>query len=209
MQLCNATSTSVRFWCTTAVACTITTHTSRATSFFSPRSSESKKIMGKSNRRSRPAHVNGGGGGFSVSGCAPTGGFRARAFRLWLWRALPVILIALMLMLILGSYLCNYPGISNSPKHGADLLRDKVNTIVCKIQGFVSSVTLPNYNPVHAVLMLFRVMIICWIQNRNTPYMRSQSIVGQHTHSFTHLRRIQGKPPCSPKATFNDLINKQ
>lgn len=89
--------------------------------------------MAKSGRRSRSAQVNGGGGGggaaggVSVSGCAPTGRFRARAFRLWLWRALPVILILMMLVLILGSYLCSYPGITDSPKHSADLLKDKVN----------------------------------------------------------------------------------
>ncbi|XP_026769661.3 glutaminyl-peptide cyclotransferase-like a [Pangasianodon hypophthalmus] len=84
--------------------------------------------MAKSGRRSRAAQVNGGAGaagGVSMSGCAPTGAFRARAFRLWLWRALPLILILLMLMLILGSYLCSYPGITDSPKHSADLLKDK------------------------------------------------------------------------------------
>ncbi|XP_060779376.1 glutaminyl-peptide cyclotransferase-like a isoform X3 [Neoarius graeffei] len=81
--------------------------------------------MAKSSRRSR-----GSGqvtGGVSVSSCAPTGAFRARAFQLWLWRwrALPLILILLMLMLILGSYWCSYPGISDIPKHSADLLQDK------------------------------------------------------------------------------------
>lgn len=84
--------------------------------------------MAKSGRRSRSAQVNGGGG---VSGCPPTEAFRARPVRLWLWRALPVILILLMLMFILGSYLCSYPGITDSPKYTADLLKDKVNVFVC------------------------------------------------------------------------------
>lgn len=80
--------------------------------------------MAKGGRRSRSAQVN---GGVSVPGCAPAGGFRARAVRLWLWRALPVILILMMLMLVLGSYLCTYPGITDSPKRSAGLLKDKVN----------------------------------------------------------------------------------
>ncbi|KAK3549300.1 hypothetical protein QTP70_034508 [Hemibagrus guttatus] len=83
--------------------------------------------MAKSGRRSRPAQVNGGGGrgGVSVSGCPTTEAFRARPVRLWLWRTLPVILILLMLMFILGSYLCSFPGITDSPKYSADLLKDK------------------------------------------------------------------------------------
>lgn len=100
--------------------------------------------------------MNGCDGGVSVSGCVPMGGFRARAFRLWLWRALPAILIALMLMLmlILGSYLCSYPGITDSPKRSADLLKDKVNMTEYKMHRCglsaatfrvcVCSVTLPN-----------------------------------------------------------------
>lgn len=109
-----------------AVTCTtIITVLSHATAFQSV-------TMAKSGRRSRSAQLNGGGGGVgggvsvSVSGCAPTGRFPARAFRLWLWRALPAILILMMLILILGSYLCSYPGITDSPKHSADLLKDKV-----------------------------------------------------------------------------------
>lgn len=115
-----------------AVTCTtIITLNPPATSFQSGE-------MAKSGRRSRCAQLNGGGGagggagGISVSGCAPTGRLPARAFRLWLFRALPVILILMMLILILGSYLCSYPGISDSPKHSADLLKDKVN-IKCKM----------------------------------------------------------------------------
>ncbi|KAI5629663.1 glutaminyl-peptide cyclotransferase [Silurus asotus] len=79
--------------------------------------------MAKSSRRIRSAPVN--PVRVSVSGCAPPRVFGARSFRLWLWRALPVILIVMMMMLILGSYLYSYPEINDSPKYSSDLLKDK------------------------------------------------------------------------------------
>lgn len=127
--------------------------------------------MAKSGRRTRSAQMNGGGGGVSVSGCAPTGAFRARAFRLWLWRALPLILILLMLILILGSYLCSYPGITDSPKHSAHLLKDKVHVLVC-ISDWSLKYTIADTEMLNRLyaLLHFRtsVLKIQYLQMQNT-----------------------------------------
>ncbi|XP_062861201.1 glutaminyl-peptide cyclotransferase-like a [Trichomycterus rosablanca] len=82
--------------------------------------------MTKSSRRCRSALANSAGGGSSINGCVQTQTCRGRSLRLWVCRALPVILISLMVMFILGSYLYNDPSNTNIPHHRSDLFRDKL-----------------------------------------------------------------------------------